>query len=113
MEGNLWILPEEPLGVLSALTQLVVVEGVPGAALLGDVIVNRNVEQASFPRNALAEHDVELGEAERWSHLVLGHFDPHPVADILDAVLDCFYTSNVEPERGVELERTATRGYLR
>ena len=57
----------------------------------------------------VAVHDVELGLLERRRHLVLDHLDPDPVADRLGAVLERLDAADVEPDRGVELERPAAR----
>ena len=61
----------------------------------------------------MTEHDVELGQSERRSHLVLGDLDTYPVAYVLGAVLDGLDTTDVEPHGGVELQGTPTWGYLR
>src|SRR5256885_2247357 len=60
-----------------------------------------------------AVEDVELDLAKRGRHLVLPHLDPRPAADDRLAVLDGADAADVEPLRGVELERVAAGGRLR
>ncbi len=57
--------------------------------------------------DSLAEHDVELGDAERRRDLVLDDLDPDAVADRLRADLDRLDAPDVEPDAGVELEGAA------
>ena len=56
--------------------------------LRDDVHRDADVEQAALLGDALAVHDVELGDAERRRDLVLHDLDAHPVADRLGAGLD-------------------------
>ena len=56
-------------------------------------------------RDAQAVLDVELGLAEGRRDLVLHDLDPHAVADRLRALLERLDPPDVEPLRGVELER--------
>ena len=57
--------------------------------------------------------DVELGLAEGRGDLVLDDFDPDPVADRLGPLLEGLDAADVEPLRGVELQRPAARLGLR
>ena len=52
-------------------------------------------------------HDVELGLLERRRDLVLDDLHADAVADRLDAVLERLDPPDVEPDRGVELQRAA------
>ena len=70
------------------------------------------VHQQRGVADALVEHDVELGLPERRRDLVLDHLHPHVVADDRLALLDRADAADVEPERGVELERLAAGGGL-
>ena len=56
---------EEVLGRLATLAEPGLAEGEPGAGLGDDVHRDADVEQAAFLGDALAVHDVELGDAER------------------------------------------------
>src|SRR5674476_837057 len=105
--GHVGVLLEEGARVGAALTQAVVVVAEEGAALGDHVVHHAEIEQGALPRDALAVHDVELGELEGRRHLVLRHFDAHPVADGLGAVLERLDATDVEPDGGVELERFA------
>jgi hypothetical protein len=84
-------------------------------ARLGHHLVpHSEIEQAARRRDALAELEIELGLPERRGHLVLDNLHPHTVTDSLaTAVLEGLNTANVQPLRGVELQRTPTRLSLR
>src|SRR5207249_2271912 len=99
---------EEANRLLPALAQSLAVAGKPGASLLNEGGVDSCVEHAAPVRDALVIEDVELRRPERWGHLVLDHFDLDPVAGHVQAVLDRIDLANVEPDRGVELQRSAT-----
>src|SRR5262249_56159499 len=58
--GDLRMVPEVVLGVLPALPDPLPLVGVPGPALLHDVLGGGEVEQVSLPGDAGAVHDVEL-----------------------------------------------------
>ena len=72
---------QELLGLLAALAEprLAVVE--PGAGLGDDVRGDADVQEAALLGDALAVHDVELGDAERRGDLVLDDLDAHAAAD--------------------------------
>ena len=103
---------EERLDVLPALAELLTLVGEPGTRLLDEPEVDRDVEERPFAADALAVHDVELGLLERCRALVLDDLDPRPVADHVGPVLDRLDAADVQPDGGVELQRTATRGDL-
>ena len=79
---------EELLGRLAALAEPGLPEGEPRAGLGHDVHRHADVEQAALLGDALAVHDVELGDPERRRDLVLHDLDADPVADRLGAGLD-------------------------
>ena len=79
---------QEVLRRLAALAEPGLVEGEPRARLGHDVHRDADVEEAALLRDALAVHDVELGDPERRRDLVLDDLDPDPVADRLGAGLD-------------------------
>src|SRR5439155_11768975 len=107
------VLHEELLGVLAALAQLLAFVGVPGAALLHDALVDRDVEHAALTRDALSEDEVELGLTEWRRTFVLHHLGPYAVADVVGPVLDGLHAPDVDAHRRVELQRPTTRGGLR
>src|SRR5439155_506739 len=100
---------QEVARVLAALTDAVATEGVPGAGLLDDTLLGRDVDQLSLLGDAGAVQDVELRLAERRRHLVLHHLHLGAAADHLVAVLEGAEAADVEPHGGVELERVAAR----
>src|SRR3989442_3249027 len=64
---------EEVARVLAALADALAAVAEPGAALLDDVVLHRQIEQVAFAGDALAVEDVELDLAERRGHPVLSH----------------------------------------
>src|SRR2546430_6143056 len=78
---------EEVARVLAALADALAPVAEPGAALLDDVVLHRQIEQVAFAGDALAVEDVELDLAERRGPLLLlppppragsGHPPPPP-----------------------------------
>src|SRR5688572_14940258 len=104
---------QEFLGLFPPLTQLLTLVGEPGARLLHDPELDTEIDDRPLPADALAVHDVELRLAEGRGALVLDHLDPGAVADHLRAVLQALDAADVEPDRGVELERPPAGGRLR
>src|SRR5438093_1090434 len=100
---------QEVAGVLAALADAIAAESVPGAGLLDDALLGRDVDQLSLLGDAGAVQDVELRLAERRRHLVLHHLHLGAAADHLVAVLEGAEAADVEPHGGVELERVAAR----
>src|SRR5215213_7058823 len=64
---------QELLGVFATLTEPVAAVSEPGAALFDNPLFDGQVEEVALTRDPFAIHDVELGFAERWRHLVLDH----------------------------------------
>src|SRR6185295_9468174 len=106
---DLRVLLEELLGVLATLAEALAAVGKPGAALLDDALLDREVEQVAALRDALAVHHIELGLAERRRDFVLHDLHAGAAADHHVAVLDAGDAADVHPHRGVELQRAAAR----
>src|SRR5206468_11002781 len=87
--------------------------GVPGARLLDDPLLDAGVEDRAGLRDALAVKNVELRLAERSRQLVLHHLDLRAHADGFRALLDRVLPADVEPHRGIELQRAAAGGRFR
>lgn len=87
--------------------------GEPGTGLADEALIHTHVDQRTFPADALAVENVELGLLERWRDLVLDHFDPGAVTHCIGAVLERLDPPDVQAHRRVELQRLATRGRLR
>ena len=98
--------------VLAALAHALAVEGVPGARLLDDLVVDAEVEEVALLADALAVEDVELGLAEGRRHLVLDHLHLRAAADDRLALLERRDAADVEAHRRVELEGAAAGGGL-
>src|SRR5947209_19638381 len=95
------------LGVLAALADALAVIGEPGTGFLDDPGLDAEIDQLAALRDALAVHDVEIDDLERWRHLVLDDLDRGLVADDLVAVLDRADAADVEPDGRIEFERLA------
>src|SRR5581483_794076 len=100
---------EELLGLLPTLAELLALVGEPGPGLLDDAEVDAEVDDRALPADPLAVHDVELGLLERRGALVLHDLDPRAVAHHLGAVFQALDPTDVEADRGVELEGPAPR----
>src|SRR4029077_16558595 len=78
---GLGMLLEELLHVLAALAEALATVGEPRAALLNHLVLDREIEQVAFARDAFAVHHVELGLAERRRQLVLHDLHAGPSAN--------------------------------
>src|SRR5207244_11459193 len=101
------VLGQVLLGVVATLAKAQLAVGEERAGLLHQVVVQREVEQAALAGDPGPVLDVELGLAEGRGYLVLDHLHPNPVADRLGALLEGLDAADVEPQRGVELQRPA------
>src|SRR6185503_15526204 len=106
---DLGIVFQRLLRVLPSLAQALAFIRKPGATLFDRTLDHRQIEQIAFTRNAFAIHDVKLTLAERRRHFVLRHFYFRAIAGHTIAVFDRTDTTNIESQRGIELER-ATAG---
>src|SRR5262249_21830562 len=104
LRRELGVLGQVLLGVVAALAEAQLAVGEERARLLDDVVVEREVEQASLLRDSGPVLDVELGLLERRRDLVLDDLDPDPVADRLRPLLQGLDPADVETLRAVELE---------
>src|SRR5699024_10928031 len=86
---------------------------VPGAGFLHDALLDAKLDQLTLARDPLTIEDLELRLLERRGHFVLHHLYPGFVADDFVTFFNGANPADVEPHRGVELERVATRGRLR
>ena len=86
--AELGVILEELLHSLTSLGELLLVVAEPGAALADDAVLYAQVDDLTDFGDSLTEHDVEFGLFERWSHLVLDHLDPRPVAEGFLTVLE-------------------------
>ena len=103
---------EEAYRLLPSLAHPLAVAGEPGARLLHQGGIDRGVEHTAPVGDALVVEDVELSRLERWCDLVLDHLDLDPVAGHVQPTLDGVDFADVEPDRGIELERPATGRHL-
>src|SRR5262249_41927181 len=114
LERKLGVLAQELARVVLALADLLAVVGVPSPALLEHLGLDAHVDDLALAADALAVQDVELGGLERRRALFLAVLDLGLVADALFALLDRADAADIEPHRGVELQRVAAgRGFGR
>src|ERR1044072_4374263 len=107
------MLAQEGRGVLPALSEPLVAVAEVRARLLHELLLEADLEDRALPGDPVAVDDVELRLLERRRLLVLHDLDAHAVADCLDALLQGLDAPDVEPDRGVELQRAAARSRLR
>src|ERR1039457_1566677 len=105
--GDVRVLLQVHARIVLALTDALAVVAVPGAGLVDDALRGADLDDLALARDAGAIHDLELGFAKRRRHLVLDDLDARLVADHFLAILDGADSADVEPHRGVELERVA------
>ena len=65
---------QELTHVVFALADLFAVVGVPGTSLVDDLVLDTELDDLAFARDALAVQDVEDGFAEGWRYFVLDDF---------------------------------------
>ena len=98
---------------LAALPEPLAAIGEPGAALLHDASLDRQIEQVSRAGNPFAVHDVELRHAEWRRQLVLHHLHARASPDHPVGVLDGSNAPDVDAHGRVELQRPAAGGRFR
>src|SRR6266511_2214519 len=101
------MLAQERRGVLAPLSEPLLVEAEVRARLLDDLAIDPGLEHRALPGDPRAVDDVELGLLERRRDLVLDDLHADAVADRLDPFLQGLDAADVEPHRGVELQRAA------
>src|SRR5690242_10457925 len=81
---DILVVLQELTGILASLANAFTLVAEPGAGLLENVVVHRQIEQIAFSGNPFAVQDVELRLAERRRYLVLDHLDlgPRPGNDV-------------------------------
>ena len=83
-----------------------------GSGFVHDTILDGEVENVTNFRNALVIHDVKFGGAERRSNFVFDDFNFSAVTGDIVTFFDLTDSSNIETNRGVELESVAAgRGF--
>src|SRR5438270_12412459 len=66
--GDIAVLAQELLGVLTALAEANIANGEPCTALLYQTHLQTEVDEASLARNTLTVHNIELGDTEGRGH---------------------------------------------
>src|SRR5437773_4341703 len=107
------VLLQELADVLAPLPETRLAVREPGAALVDQLVGDRQIDEVADARDAGAVQDVELGDFERRRRLVLDHLDARAAADVDVARLDLGDAADVQAHRGVELEGAAAAGGLR
>src|SRR5262245_60301670 len=98
---------QELLDVLASLPQTLAAVSEPRTALFNHLVLDGEVEQIAFARDAYAVHHVELCLAEGRRQLVLHHLDARAAADDGLAFLDAGDATDVDAHRGIELQRAS------
>src|SRR5262249_55978171 len=111
--GALGMLLEVFLRVLPSLTDLLVLIGIPGTALMDESPLARQVQEVPLARDAFAIHHVKFRLPEGRGHLVLHHLHPHPAAGRLVALFDLADAPHIQPNGGIEFEGIAAGRRLR
>ncbi|MNC85105.1 hypothetical protein D3C83_06820 [compost metagenome] len=93
------------LRVLASLAEPLAGECEPGAALVDDPLLDREIQQIALARDPLAVHHVEFRLAEWRRDLVLHDLDPRAPPDHLVAILDAGDAPDVDADRRIELQR--------
>src|SRR5262245_9242831 len=101
---------EELFCVIPALAEPLALEREPCAALFDDVLVDGEIKQVAFARNALAVHDVEFGFPEGRRDLVLDDLGFCAAAGDFFTILDGSDAPHVYAHRGVELQGATAGG---
>src|SRR5580658_5564821 len=107
------VLLQEYADIVLALPDTLTLVAVPGAGLVDDALLAAQFDDLALAGDAHAVHDLEFGRAERRGDLVLDHLHAGHVADHFLAILDGTDATDVQPHRGVELQRIAAGGGLR
>src|SRR5262249_31105619 len=110
--GDIGVVAQELLGVLAALADALAAVREPRPRLLHHTGGGAEVDELADLRDPFAIHDVELHHPERQSELVLHHLHPGLAADHRVTLLNDADTANIEPNRGIELQRITARGGL-
>src|SRR3989442_629858 len=112
LRRNVGVLAQELLRVLATLTDALLSVVDPRTRLVQHAGRDAHVDHAALARDALVRQDLDLGDPEGWRDLVLHHLHLHATADDHVALLDRLDRANVDADRGVELQRSATRSGL-
>src|SRR5439155_17722950 len=85
---DLRVLAQEGLGIVASLAEPLAVVAEESTRLLDHAMLDAEVEQTTFARDADPVIDVELGQPERRCDLVLDDLRAHPVANGLRSLLE-------------------------
>ena len=97
LSACLRIVAEKLLGILSSLSDLGIMIGIPGTALHHYSAVGRQIQNIAHCGNPLPEHDIEFRFTERRSDLIFYNLYTGTVTDHLTALLQRFDPANVQP----------------
>ena len=82
----------------------------PGTGAGNDLLLGAQIEDVAFVADAVLVHHVKLGDAERWSHLVLDDLGANALADDFFAIFELTNTTDIDAAGAVEFQGPATRG---
>ena len=110
---HLGILFEEGSRGFTTLADPLVLVAVPCTGPLDDIQFGGYIKDTAYRVDTLCVDDVEFGDAERRCNFVFDHFHFDTVAVFFAVFLQGLYASDIETNRGVELEGVTTGGGLR
>ena len=110
---NFRIVLHELTDSLDSLADLVSFIGEPGAGLIDDIVLHRQIDDLIKMGNSLSVDHIYRCGLEGRRNLVLDDFDLHDIAVSILAVLQRFTAADIQTHAGVELQGTAARGCLR
>src|SRR5437879_6302341 len=109
---HIFVVLEELAGIFTSLADALALVAEPRAGLFKDVVVDRQIQQIAFARDAFPVEDVELGLAEWGGDFVLHDFDFGARASDDVAFFDGGDAPDIDADRRVELESAAAGGGL-
>src|ERR1700722_12405142 len=104
---------QELLSIFSPLADALARIAKPRASLFNYTGLDSQIEQLASSADAFTIHDVKFDLAERGSHLVFYNFDARLIAHNLVSLLYLTCTTNLQPNRRIELQRIAPGSRLR
>src|SRR5262249_13150785 len=111
--ANFLVILQELLGVLAALAKPFAIVREPCTALLNNVLLGADIDDAAFLGNAFAIHNIDIRLLKRRRDFVLYNLDLRAVADDVVALFDRLHAANVKTNAGVEFEGASARRRLR
>ena len=101
------MLRQVELRILTALPDLFAIVGIPRTALLDNVFIGSEIQHITLNGNSLSEHDIKVRLFERRGHFILHNLDAGVISDNFPALFQRLHSSDIKPDRRIELECSA------